>query len=124
MELQEKNESLWTLALPPVIWAAHFLLCYVTAAIWCAKVAGRYGSLGSVRVAIGVLTVVALGGIGLAGWRGLRRHRFGGGATPHDFDTPEDRHGFLGFASLLLAGLSAVAVLYTALVALFIETCH
>ena len=44
----------------PTIWAAHFLLCYVTAAIWCAKVAGPDGSLGGVRVAIAVYTVLAL----------------------------------------------------------------
>ena len=32
--------SLWLLTFGPGIWAVHFLLCYVTAAVWCARVAG------------------------------------------------------------------------------------
>lgn len=118
--LPEKKESLWMLATSPVIWAAHFLLCYVTAAIWCAKVGGP---LGSVRLAIAIYTVAALGGIGTMAWIGLRRHTFGSATVPHDFDTPEDRHRFLGFATLLLSALSAVAVIYVAIVAVFIERC-
>lgn len=35
----------------PMIWAVHFLLSYVTAAIWCAKVGG---ALDGVRVSIAV----------------------------------------------------------------------
>lgn len=123
-ELSEKKESLWLLTAAPVIWAAHFLLCYLTAAIWCAKVVGQGGLLGDVRIAIAVYTVLALVGIGITGWIGYRRHTYGTASTPHDFDTPEDRHRFLGFATLLLSGLSAVAVLYVAVVAVFVDTCH
>ena len=122
--LAEKNESLWTLTVSPGIWAAHFLLSYVTAAVWCAKLAGRDGSLAGARLAIAAYTVLALIGIGVTGWRGYGRHGFGGSTTPHDLDTPEDRHGFLGFATLLLSCLSAVATVYVALAALFVETCH
>ena len=122
--LHEKNESLWILTVSPTIWAAHFLLSYLTAAVWCAKVAGRDGSLGTVRVAIAVYTVLALLGIGITGWIGYRRHSFGEGETPHDYDTPEDRHRFLGFATLLLSALSAVATLYVALAAVFLGTCR
>ncbi|MGB7839915.1 MAG: hypothetical protein WBL40_17580 [Terrimicrobiaceae bacterium] len=42
-ETHEKRQSLWLLMISPTIWAAHFLLCYLTAAIWCAKFAGRNG---------------------------------------------------------------------------------
>lgn len=122
--LHEKNESLWILTVSPTLWAAHFLLSYLTAAVWCAKVAGRDGSLGTVRVAIAVYTVLALLGIGITGWIGYRRHSFGEGETPHDYDTPEDRHRFLGFATLLLSALSAVATLYVALAAVFLGTCR
>ena len=76
-ETAEKNQSLWLLTASPTIWAAHFLLCYVTAAIWCAKVVGPGGSLASVRVAIAVYTVLALAGIGIIGWVGYRRHSYG-----------------------------------------------
>ena len=44
--LPEQNESLWFLIAAPIMWAAHFLLCYLTAAIWCAKLAGPDGALG------------------------------------------------------------------------------
>ena len=30
-------ESLWTLFTAPVVWAVHFLVCYVLAAVCCAK---------------------------------------------------------------------------------------
>ena len=122
--LPEQNESLWVLTASPVIWIAHFLLCYLSAAIWCAKVVGRDGSLSEVRVAIVVYTVLALITIGLIGRVGLRRHRLGRVTVPHDFDTPEDRHRFLGFATLLLSLLSAVATLYVALAALFVRSCY
>jgi len=63
-ETAEKDQSLWLLTASPIFWAAHFLLCYLTAAIWCAKVVGLGGSLASARVAIAVYTVVALAGMG------------------------------------------------------------
>jgi hypothetical protein len=123
-ELAEENQSLLLLAASPMIWAAHFLLSYCTAAIWCVKVAGPGGSLSGVQVAIAVYTVLALGGIGVIGWRALRRHRYGTATLPHDYDSPEDRHRFLGFSALLLSCLSAVAVLYAALAAVFIGSCY
>ena len=123
--LPEEHESLWLLTAAPVIWAAHFLLCYLTAAIWCAKLAGPDGSLGE----------RPRGDRRLHGRRARRHrdHRLARAAAgtasacetvPHDFDTPEDRHRFLGFATLLLSGLSAVATLYAALAAVFIGSCH
>jgi len=123
-ETHESRQSLWLLIVSPVIWAAHFLLSYITAAVWCAKFAGRDGSLGGVRIAIAIYTALALVGIGLNGWGGLRRHRHGSETTSHDFDTPADRHRFLGFATLLLAALSFVATIFVAIVALFFEDCR
>lgn len=124
MKLPERNESLWLLIVSPVIWATHFLLCYITAAIWCAKFVPRDGSLEPVRWAIAGYTAVALAGIGWNGWSGYWRHRFGSGSQPYDADTPEDRHRFLGFATLLLAALSAISTLFSALVALFFKDCQ
>lgn len=120
----ERNQSLWVLVASPAIWAAHFLLSYATAAIWCAKVAPPAGSLGPARVAIAAFTVVGLAGIGFFGWRGYLRHRLHGSPPPHDRDTPEDRHRFLGFATMLLSGLSAIAVIYAALVVVFVRSCR
>jgi len=122
--LPETDESLWLLTASPVIWAGHLLLCYGTGAIWCAKIVGASGSLATTRVAIFFYTLAALAGIGIIGWIGYRRHSFGSAAVPHDDDTPEDRHRFLGFATFLLSALSAVAVIYAALVAVFIRSCY
>jgi hypothetical protein len=123
-ELHESRQSLWRPVLPPIIWATHFMLTYVTAAVWCAKVAGRDGELGGARVAIALYTVAALAGIVLVGKRGWQRHVFDGSETQHDFDSPADRHRFLGFATALLAGLSAVATIFTALAVVFFKDCR
>jgi hypothetical protein len=122
--LHEKHERLWMLAVSPMIWAVHFLTSYITAAIWCAKYSPRDGTLGPVRWAIIGYTIVALIGIALNGHSGLRRHRRGTESLPHDFDTAGDRHGFLGYATVLLSALSAVAVLFAALVVIFFDDCR
>jgi hypothetical protein len=123
-QLPEQNESLWRLVAAPLVWAAHLLLSYCTAAIWCAKVAAPGESLGMARLAIGGYSAVALAAILAIGWRGYKRHTFAGSTSPHDFDSPEDRHRFLGFATLLLSAMSAVAVFYQALAAVFIGSCR
>lgn len=123
-ETTEARERLWLVPASPAIWAVHFLTCYVLAALWCGMVVGRGGSLGTVRVVIAVLTLVALAAIAAIGWLGHRAHTLGAEQAPHDDDTPGDRHRFLGLAALLLSGLSGVAVIYTALAAVFVETCR
>jgi hypothetical protein len=122
--LEERRENIWMLAVAPTIWAAHFGLCYITAAIWCAKVPSALAPLGGIRTAVAVFTALALAGIGVTGWIGYRAHSYGAASLPHDDDTPEDRHRFMGYATFLLSGLSAVAVIYAALVVVFIETCQ
>lgn len=122
--IPEDRESLWLLFTGPTIWAVHFLLCYLTAAIWCAKFAGPGATFETVRGAVAIYTLLALAGIVATGISGFHRHSFGRASAPHDFDTDADRHRFLGFASTLLSGLSAVAVLYVGVVVLFIGSCR
>lgn len=122
--LAEKHESLWWLILSPVIWAVHFLAAYITVAIYCAKIAPESGPLGVARVLVAVYSAVALVGIGLVALRSWRHHSFGRASVPHDFDTPADRHRFLGYAGFLLSGLSAVGVIYETLPLLFIGSCR
>lgn len=118
-----RRDSLWWLAASPAIWVGHFLVCYITAAVFCAK-AGRDAALTEVRWVVLGATVAALGGIAAVGWRGWGRRRFGVGPRTHEHDTPEDRHRFLGLATILLSGLAAVAVVFVALPAVFLETCR
>ncbi|MBB3104234.1 hypothetical protein [Azomonas macrocytogenes] len=116
--------SLWLLTVGPTIWALHFLIAYCTAAVWCAKVVGRDGSLDGLRSIIGILTLVALAGIVLTGWFGYRQHSFGDDSSTHSEASSGDRHRFLGFSTLLLCGLSFVATAYVALSVVFIGTCQ
>lgn len=122
--LPEHRASLWLLTAGPTVWALHFLASYVTAAVWCAKAGTAAAPLGDARTALWLYTLVALVAIVLFGWRGLRGHRRGDAALPHDDDTPGDRHRFLGFATLLLCGLSFVAVVYVTMAVAVIGTCR
>lgn len=116
--------SLWRLALSPSVWALHFLLCYITAAIYCAKFAEGRDGLVIVRLVITAYTAVAVGVIGTDAFNAARRLRACGKAPPFDQDTPEDRHRFMAFSTLLLAGLSLVATVFSGLVAVYFENCQ
>ena len=122
--LPESRASLWMLTSGPATWAVHFLLSYVTAAIWCAKAATVAAPLGTARAALVAYTAVALAVIAGVGWRSWRQHQWGDAELPHDAPSAGDRHRFLGFATLLLCGLSFVAVVYSALAIGMIGTCR
>lgn len=115
--------SLWLLVGGPATWAVHFLASYATAAVWCARHA-RLPPTTDLRLLLWGYTAVALLVIALFGWRGLRQHRWGAADLPHDADSAGDRHRFLGFATLLLCGLSFVAVLYSALAIALVGSCR
>ncbi len=116
--------DLWRVIAAPIVWAGHFLFCYVYAAVYCEKL-GRDTPLGDARIVVIVATVVALG---LIGWStiGLWRVR-GRSLTDNDFEfdhnTPEERHRFLSHVALMLCVLSAVAVLYVAIPMFLMSTC-
>jgi len=118
---REEAQSLWLLVISPSLWAAYFLASYAAAAVWCgAPEAHEFGIL---RWAIAGVALPVLIGIGMTGRVGWRRHVYGKGELPHDDDTPEDRHRFLGYATLLLSLLSAVATVYVALAAALTRSC-
>lgn len=121
--LPEGRASLWQLVAGPSAWALHFLLCYVTAAVWCAKHARLPPSAG-LRGALWLYTAIALAVIAWFGWRALRRHAWGRASLPHDDPSAGDRHRFLGYATLLLCGLSFIAVLYSAMAIAFVGSCR
>lgn len=119
----EQRENLWLVIASPLIWALHFLLSYGTAAIWCAKFAGPERSFLTARLIIASYTLVALGAITAVGYAAAKRHALRG-VRERTGDSDADRHRFLGFASLLLSGLCAVAVSYASLAIALIGTCH
>ncbi|RVB79123.1 MULTISPECIES: hypothetical protein [unclassified Mesorhizobium] len=121
--IPKQIETLWTLFTAPVIWAAHFLVCYLGAAIYCAKPELVGLSFSAVRAGIAAATVIALSLIALSAWLAWRQWGFGTDDPPHDDPTRRDRTLFQGFATLLLSGLSFIAVIFTAMPALFLTEC-
>lgn len=121
-EIEEGRQSAGALAallLGPSLWALHFLVVYVAAAIACARAPE---ALTAVRAGIGGATVAALVAIVLLmlpAWREWRR----AGDAPSDGGTREGRQRLLAFTALLLCGLSAVAVVFSALPAALAGTC-
>ncbi|MGP3697241.1 hypothetical protein [Rhodobacter sp. NSM] len=124
-EFSEESASLWKITFAPTIWAAHFVACYGATAVFCAKVASAEGQVDLLRWAIAGVTVLALAGIVLVGvsawrqWDFLDDYDYG-----HAGGNSEDRHEFLGHAAFLLAIVSFVGTVYTALPAIFTGTCR
>ena len=115
--------SLWALIAPPLTWAVHFLFSYVYAAVHCAK-AGRLASAAGMQVAIGAATALALVVVVICAYVAWVHSRVEGDPPPHQDSTDVDRSRFLAVATLLLAGLSFVAIVFTAMPAFLIGDCR
>nr|WP_093007676.1 hypothetical protein [Sphingomonas palmae] len=118
--LRERRVTLWTLIVPPTVWAVHFLFCYLWVAVSCAK----QGGFARFPIAFVAGTILALGIIVASGAIAFVQSRTPGDPPPHDESTGIDRTRFLATATLLLAGLSFVAVLFTAAPALMLTDCR
>ncbi len=117
----KRGQSLWHMILAPIIWAVHFCLCYGTAAVWCAKVGAEIGTL---RLILGLFTIVALALIAVVAWRAWRRWNYAKGQDyDHAAADTENRRQFLGHAGFLLSGVSAVGVIYVTLPAFLAGGC-
>ena len=112
--------TLWTLIIPPTLWAAHFLFSYLWAAVRCAKL----GSFADSPAAFAIGTVLALVLIALAGILAHIQSRIPGDPAPHEAGTDVDRVRFLAKATLLLSGLSFAGVVFTAMPVLFLQDCR
>lgn len=121
--IPKEVETLWTLFTGPVVWALHFLACYAAAAVYCAKASQVTFPFSTLRLALAGVTFFALAAILGAAWLAWRQWGFGSGDPPHDAPTRQDRLLFQGFATLLLSGLSFVAVIFVSVPLLFIEVC-
>lgn len=118
------------LALPPTIWAGHFLIVYVVTAIACEKRVHDAAPLGVplLPAAVTLVTVAALAGIAgliLLSWRRFRPVRDAGHLV-QERDIARSapaRHRFLALTTLLLGLLSAVATLMVALPAYWVPAC-
>ena len=122
MLLWRDKANLWTLILPPTVWALHFLFCYAAAAVICAK-EGSSGMEG-LRLSVATATALALMLIVASGVQAHRHWGFGSDMPPHDQATDEDRQRFLGLATLLVCALSFVSVIFVALPPFLVADCR
>ena len=122
--LFRRVETLWTLFSGPLVWALHFLACYILAAIYCEKPEIFGGDFDTLRTLIVIFTAFALAMIVLSAILAWRQCGFGLGDPPHDEPTRGDRLRFQGYATFLLSGLSFLAVIFTALPLVFIAGCQ
>lgn len=123
-EFPEKADSLWVLTVAPLVWAVHFLACYVATAIVCAKAADDADMIETLRLGIAAATAVAILLIVLTGWRAWKQWDYLDDRDyAHDGHQQEDRHEFLGHAAFLLAVISLIGVVYDSLPALFMASC-
>jgi heme/copper-type cytochrome/quinol oxidase subunit 2 len=112
--------TLWTLIVPPTVWAAHFLFSYLWAAVSCAKLGvwARFPTAFAIGTVIALLVIVASG---IVAWQQSRTR---GDPPPHNEGTDIDRLRFLAYATMLLAGLSFVAVIFTAAPVIVLSDCR
>lgn len=122
--IHDIRDNLWTLISAPIVWAVHLLFSYVVAAISCAKTDSLFDPIDTARIAIAAATFIALVLIAGNGWRVWREWHRADPQLPHDRSTPDQRERLLEFATLLLAALSFVAVVFVALPALFFTDCR
>jgi hypothetical protein len=120
---QRLKQTLWVLVIAPTAWALHFLFCYVYAAVRCAK-GGRAELLGDVRLGVAIATLVALAIVVAAGFVAWAKSLTEGDPPPYQDSTDEDRLRFIAVAALLLAGLSFIAIIFTAIPAFVFEDCR
>jgi len=118
--LRRRTVTLWTMVVPPTVWAAHFLFSYLWAALNCAK-AGRFATFPTLYVAG---TIVALLVIAAAGAIATVQANTPGDPPPHEHSTEVDRLRFLAVATQLLAVLSAIGVIFTATPVAFLTDCR
>lgn len=124
MPRRNVRDNLWTLIIPPLLWATHFLVSYIVVAIGCAKAGSRFATIDGPRTAIAVVTLIVLVLIGNSGRRAWREWRRCHGELPHDRSAASQRERLLEFASVLLAALSFVAVVFVALPIVLFADCR
>ena len=97
--------------LPFLVWAAHFIFCYLLAAAQCSPGALRTG--GPDRVLLGGVTLVALALCAWLAWRERAMLQEG----------VRDKAGLLDWAAALGAVMAFVGIVWTGLPILLVEGC-
>lgn len=108
---EEKSLPLISMTGAPLVWAAHFVVLYAVAGTACQKLAGPE-AMTMVKWVTASATVLALAVIGWVAWYSALRLQ--GNTTG----------SFMARVTLMLAVLSAVAVIFGALPAMLSASCQ
>lgn len=111
------RDHLLSLVSAPLIWALHFLSCYVLVSLSCA-----FG-FGGVGIGIGIVTLAALaliGAIGLANYRTWKQSR---SVIRHTAVPDAQVRAFFSLNAMMLCALSAVALIWVAVPAAMLPPC-
>ena len=118
-----RASSLWRLAAPPIVWAAHFGACYATAVAAC----GRWSDsehAGAVPLLVAIWSAVALGALAVCLATGSRGGAVLEPARALDDDTPASRAAFVATTNALLVMVSGLAVMFVAAAAWMVPQCR
>jgi hypothetical protein len=121
MSERPTRHPLWGIVVSPVIWFLHFLACYVIVAVRCGKFPASSGS--GLAVVLSALTVLAIIAIAASAIRN-QSHARGHSGADHPEDSGAEARRFLGFTTVLLAMVSGVAVVFSAMTLAMLPGCR
>lgn len=108
------------LAAAPLIWAAHFVICYVLVSLSCMLGWGRMAlGLNPAEIGIALVTLAALALLAFIATMSYERYRY----FQADSSPGEDIGCFIALNSVLLCGISTVALIWVAFPALMLPVC-
>lgn len=107
------RNHLLSLVAAPLIWAAHFLACYLFVSIACAL------ALPGARTGIAAATALALALIAVSGWSNYRKW-----SSVRRSNAPDaPMHAFFALNAIMLAAMSALALSWVAFPTLMLPVC-
>ncbi|HZW22716.1 hypothetical protein [Noviherbaspirillum sp.] len=107
------RNHLLSLIAAPLIWAAHFLACYLFVSIACAL------AVPGARTGIAAATTLALALIAVSAWSNYRKWSAVRRSNAPDAPT----HAFFALNAMMLAAMSALALSWVAFPALMLPVC-
>lgn len=113
MQIANSCQALFKLAFAPLVWSAHFVICYALVSLDCAL------SGGWSPAAIICVTVIALLMLAWSGWSNFRHWRLASLAE----GTERPMQAFYALNSFLLCALSALALAWVAMPVLVLPPC-
>lgn len=100
------------------------MICYATESIWSVKFTTSVGDSFTLRIALGIISVLALAGVIWLAWRAWKQWDYLEDLNyEHSAGTAEDRHEFLVHAGFLLSVLAILGIIFTGLPLLLINGC-